>query len=63
MINSIRPPVGESSFIVIRRIWNFIGDIAAFFLDMIRKCKIFDTLFLVAFPYCFTFKPSGRWKT
>ena len=35
--NAIGPSIIETSFIAIRRIWIFVGNIAAFCLDIIQK--------------------------
>ena len=45
-LHEIRPSIIESLFIVIRRVWIFVGNIAAFFLDIMQVWDIFDTLFL-----------------
>ena len=56
-ISNISPSKIESSFIVIRLIWIFVGNIAAFCLDIMQELEIFVTFFLtfsiLLFVYCF----------
>ena len=73
----VRSSIIESSLIVIRCIWIFVGNITAFYLDITQAQEIFDTLFLTfsafLFVYCFIWveglqlesincRYSGSWK-
>ena len=73
----VRSSIIESSLIVIRCIWIFVGNITAFYLDITQAQEIFDTLFLTfsafLFVYCFIWVEglqlesinccySGSWK-
>ena len=61
VIICLRPSIVEGLFIVIRRIWIFVGNIAAFYLDIIKNKK-FDTLFLTFPAFLFLFGVLFGWN-
>ena len=61
VIICLRPSIVEGSFIVIRRIWIFVGNIAAFYLEIIKNKK-FDTLFLTFPAFLFLFGVLFGWN-